>query len=210
MIDPGSVALLGRLLEVGTKIREASRVRAVAARALLLEVAHNAAVLQAIRLDENSGDPRFMDAIAALSIDAHEVFLALALGEDDVIAIRAISKSDAAPKPRAPKADPEIPIEIDQSTEDDLRAAMIEAKTGAPIKVSQAVSYVATQVRATRTLLGCRDRLGELMRDLDVGVRARNIFAVEGAVRASLERKHAAIVPKAGKARKKPKASART
>lgn len=65
---------------------------------------------------------------------------------------------------------------------------MLAAKSGDPITVSQAASYVVMQVTAMLPLRANSDRFGDLARELDGGVRARNVFAVESALRAALEK----------------------
>lgn len=159
-------------------------------RALYIEALHNCAWLDALKTTARANDPRFVDAIACLRIEAHEAFLAGQFGENETIAVKAPTPSPATANTLRLGAS-EMPVAL--VLEDDEQHEATH-----DVVLAQAVAYVVHQVTLMRTVATNREVLGDLLADVRGGTRVKNLGRVEHAIRKALVEAHDAIAPSAG------------
>lgn len=197
------INLIPYAFKVAEQVLSAAKEATTLERALYTEVIHNCAWLGALDGTARANDPRFVDAIASLRIDAHEAFLASSLGEGEAIAVKPAKAgaAKASKKPRLGTRD--IPITLELA--DDEESIAVTEATRHRVVLSQAVAYVVHQVLLMRTIVANRGRVGDLLRDVQGGRRAQNLAAVEHAIRIALGQVHSSVSPKAGKNAVQPK-----
>lgn len=167
-------------------------------RALYTEVLHNCAWLDALTKNAKANDPRFVDAIASLHIEAHEAFLEGQFGEDDTIAVKTLPKG-AKTIEKLRLGTREIPITLELEDEE-------EHQEPHNVILAQAVAYVVHQVMLMRTVAKSRKTLGDLLVNMRGGTRTQNLRRVEHAIQMALVDSNQEIAPRAGaKGAKSPK-----
>ena len=155
-------------------------------RALYTEVLHNCAWLDALTKKAKANDPRFVDAIASLHIEAHEAFLEGQFGGNNTIAVKGARTNE-----KLRLGTREIPITLVLEDEE-------KHEESHNVILAQAVAYVVHQVMFMRTVANSRGTLGDLLVDMRGGTRTQNLRRVEHAIQLALVGAHQEIAPRAG------------